>query len=388
MSVNPSVSYGATISTRLGYLKAASISGAIVSLENGTWNSNNNFAYTNYAYTPPTGNKQKVIHARGTSEVSVSLSGNLTTEAAGVFLSLLSSSSRGQTYPVAIQQDNPGTYFPRVVFEEVTLTGAPNSIVSYSVSGKSLTYPTPGFVSQATWQHPLASWSTGNTYVTSWSISHRVTLSAKWWNNQNALPYYYRPGESEYSLSITTNVGLMEHSSISIGIGGIGMISGVVTSRSASTGGRTDPQTYSVEITNVDVNDDAYTSAVGMSSLNAITVNTQLGLSITQSPTGGTFKIVVDDEATTDIPYNANAALIQTALEALSNVGVGNISVTGSVGGPFTLEFIGIFAGQVPPSVYTDGSNLIGDNEPDVRLSVTQEPFLGVSDILGWPDTV
>jgi hypothetical protein len=46
-------------------------------------------------------------------------------------------------------------------------------------------------------------------------------------------------------------------------------------------------------------------------------------------------------ETTTPIPYNATAAQVQTALEALTDIGPGGVAVTGPAGGPYEVEFKG-----------------------------------------------
>lgn len=60
---------------------------------------------------------------------------------------------------------------------------------------------------------------------------------------------------------------------------------------------------------------------------------------------GGTFTLTFTSQAgqnaqtTSAIAYNATAATVQTAIAALSNVGAGNVTVTGSAGGPYTIVF-------------------------------------------------
>ncbi|MGW4119889.1 hypothetical protein [Nocardia sp. NPDC004711] len=55
------------------------------------------------------------------------------------------------------------------------------------------------------------------------------------------------------------------------------------------------------------------------------------------SPTGGTFPLTFNGQTASGIAYNATAAAVQTALEALSSIGAGNVTVTGSAGGPYTV---------------------------------------------------
>lgn len=50
----------------------------------------------------------------------------------------------------------------------------------------------------------------------------------------------------------------------------------------------------------------------------------------TSAPTGGTFTLTYSGQTTGTIAYNASAATVQTALEALSNLAPGDVTVTGS----------------------------------------------------------
>jgi len=66
-------------------------------------------------------------------------------------------------------------------------------------------------------------------------------------------------------------------------------------------------------------------------------------LSFTQAATAGTFTLTYDGHTTDPIPYNATTAQIQAALEALSNVSPGDITVSGddltTAGGTMTFTF-------------------------------------------------
>jgi hypothetical protein len=57
--------------------------------------------------------------------------------------------------------------------------------------------------------------------------------------------------------------------------------------------------------------------------------NERQQLTITGVPTGGTFTLTYNGQTTSAIAYDANAATVQAALAALSNIGVGNVAVTG-----------------------------------------------------------
>ena len=56
--------------------------------------------------------------------------------------------------------------------------------------------------------------------------------------------------------------------------------------------------------------------------------------------TGGTFTLTFNGQTTAALPYNATAAQIDTALEALSNVGANNIQTSG---GPVNTANVNVF---------------------------------------------
>lgn len=78
------------------------------------------------------------------------------------------------------------------------------------------------------------------------------------------------------------------------------------------------------------------------------------------SATGGTFTASYEDQTTGAIAFDATAGTLQAALEALSTIGAGNVSVTGSAGGPWTVEFIGDKRGTDVELITVDGANLTG----------------------------
>jgi hypothetical protein len=92
-------------------------------------------------------------------------------------------------------------------------------------------------------------------------------------------------------------------------------------------------------------------------------------VTITGTPTGGTFTITFDGQTTGAIAYNATASTVQTALEALSNIAPGDVAVTGSAGGPYTITFQGAYAGVNVPSMTASGAGLTGGTSPSVTVS-------------------
>ena len=105
-------------------------------------------------------------------------------------------------------------------------------------------------------------------------------------------------------------------------------------------------------------------------------------LTITGTPTGGTWTVTFDGETTAGIAYNANAAAVQTALEALSNVTSGDVAVTGGPGPgtAYTVTFGGRYAGVNVPVFTASGSGLTGGTSPGVTPATTTEGGSGVTD--------
>ncbi|MEW1565842.1 hypothetical protein AB0454_22985 [Streptomyces sp. NPDC093509] len=91
---------------------------------------------------------------------------------------------------------------------------------------------------------------------------------------------------------------------------------------------------------------------------------------ITGGPTGGTFTLTFSGQTTTALAYNATAAAVQTALEALSNVNPGDIKVTGNAGGPYTLTFGGQYLGDNVASA-TATASFTGGTSPGVTMATT-----------------
>lgn len=60
---------------------------------------------------------------------------------------------------------------------------------------------------------------------------------------------------------------------------------------------------------------------------------------------GGTFTLKFEGQVTAPIAYNASSATMQAALEGLSNISPGDVTVTGPAGGTWTVEFTGALGG-------------------------------------------
>jgi hypothetical protein len=95
-------------------------------------------------------------------------------------------------------------------------------------------------------------------------------------------------------------------------------------------------------------------------------------VTITGSPTGGTFTLTYSGQTTAAIPYNATAAQVQTALEALSNIGVGDVVVAGGPGpgSAFSVTFAGALA-NTDVAAMTATPSLTGGSTPSVTIGTT-----------------
>lgn len=82
---------------------------------------------------------------------------------------------------------------------------------------------------------------------------------------------------------------------------------------------------------------------------------------------GGTFTLSWSGQTTTAIDYDATATEVDAALEALTNIGSGDVSVTGDPGGPWVVEFSGTLAASTQPPISGNGASLSGQ-----AVSITQ----------------
>lgn len=103
-------------------------------------------------------------------------------------------------------------------------------------------------------------------------------------------------------------------------------------------------------------------------------------VTITGEPTGGTFTLTYSGQTTAAVPFDATAAALQAALEALSNVQPGDLTVTGGAGGPWTVTFSAEL-GDVP-EMTGDGAGLTGGTAPAVAVA-TVTPGVAPSNAAG-----
>lgn len=96
-------------------------------------------------------------------------------------------------------------------------------------------------------------------------------------------------------------------------------------------------------------------------------------ITITGVPTGGTFRLAYRGQVTAAINFDANAAAIDAALEALSLIGAGNVVVAGT--GPFTATFGGALAASDVRPLTLAVNGLTGGTNPSVTITATTPGF-------------
>lgn len=97
-------------------------------------------------------------------------------------------------------------------------------------------------------------------------------------------------------------------------------------------------------------------------------------VTVNGSPTGGTFVLGYPSlnggyDVTVPIAYNAPASTVQTAISAV--VGAGNVVVTGSNGGPWTLTYGGEIANQDVAQPVLVTNSLTGGSAPTVAMATS-----------------
>lgn len=124
---------------------------------------------------------------------------------------------------------------------------------------------------------------------------------------------------------------------------------------------------------------DVGTAAPSAADVSAFDVATygleQQTITITGTPTGGTFTLTWNSQTTSGIAYNATAATVQTALEALSNIESGDVTVTGGPG-PGTPYVVTFHQVGNPAQFTASAVSLTGGTSPAVTPT-TSTAFSG-----------
>lgn len=112
-------------------------------------------------------------------------------------------------------------------------------------------------------------------------------------------------------------------------------------------------------------------------------------VSITGTPTGGTYTLTFSGQTTAPIAFNATAAAVQTALEGLSNIDPGDVATAGGPhpGTPITVTFQGQYSGTDVPQMTANSSGLTGGTSPTVTVTTTTPGVEGAASALLTPIT-
>lgn len=104
-------------------------------------------------------------------------------------------------------------------------------------------------------------------------------------------------------------------------------------------------------------------------------------VTISGSPTGGTFTLTFQGETTAALAYNATAAQVKAALVAAStDLGTDDITVTGSAGGPYTVTFVGSQEGGQDQPAMTASGSFTGGTTPSIAVSTSTSGAAGATD--------
>lgn len=95
------------------------------------------------------------------------------------------------------------------------------------------------------------------------------------------------------------------------------------------------------------------------------------------APVAGTYTLTFDGQTTAALNWDDDETVVQAALEALSNIGAGNVAVVSDGDNGFTVEFIGDKGGQDLPEITASSS--LKQAAATVTVTETQAGEFGVS---------
>jgi hypothetical protein len=104
-------------------------------------------------------------------------------------------------------------------------------------------------------------------------------------------------------------------------------------------------------------------------------------ITITGSPTGGTFTLTFNAQTTAAINWNDPASTVQTRLEALSSITAGKVVVSGGPGPatPYRVTFYNTMAGADQPLITLATNSLTGGASPSVTIVETLKGSAGAT---------
>lgn len=95
-------------------------------------------------------------------------------------------------------------------------------------------------------------------------------------------------------------------------------------------------------------------------------------LTVTGTPTGGTIPVYFNGAVTT-VAFNASAATLQTALQAMTSIGASNVTCTGGPlpGTPIVCTFAAAKANSNQPALLAGSAGLTGGSSPTATFTTT-----------------
>ena len=94
-------------------------------------------------------------------------------------------------------------------------------------------------------------------------------------------------------------------------------------------------------------------------------------VALTGAPTGGDFTLTYDAVESGAIPFDATVSELEEILESMSSIGEGNVDVSGTDGGPWTVTFIRDLGNQNIAIMTKDATGLTGGTTPNVTITET-----------------
>ncbi len=98
---------------------------------------------------------------------------------------------------------------------------------------------------------------------------------------------------------------------------------------------------------------------------------------------GGTFTVEYDSVVSGDLPYNLTPAQLQSALEGLTTIGENNVSVTGTAGVSYVVEFIGALGETSLELMVIDDTLVTGGGGVEVTIAETLDGGTGTAPAQG-----
>ncbi len=104
-------------------------------------------------------------------------------------------------------------------------------------------------------------------------------------------------------------------------------------------------------------------------------------IDIDDDVSGGTFTLTYGGQTTGTIPYDAANNIVEAAFEALSTVGLGNGTVSGSGSPTWIITFTGDLAATAVGAITGDGALLTGGDATNVEIANTVAGVTGVAEV-------